>query len=641
MGYYENPPIIVDNSSQHYSNAISNAAAQMTQIIAGIGERRRQEEKEQKLTLQKVLDRKNEVDLFYNEKMSDWSIKQTNTASGVVNTKIKDFVKQAITKAADSRIRLINETDPTLRDQYLGDISKAEALMDNASKATSALATQSAGYRLQTPASLMGRPGGQIVAGKTKEEIENNQFFLDAVSGMGEGNKRLYKDGLINLDVNLDESGTSFLISANAEAPEQDVTLADGTPLGYIDPNTGQPYKRKGTAYSKVINTAAYLDSEANKGGDLLSKIESLDTYNTESNKLFMKDGQISENFLTTDTQTIPINSKGKEKYQMRNARALNINAIKTTLMQPAKVKAAGLLSAGDPQVLQNFVNYTLGKGTDDVEYFQKTWPTLTTLQQQQDFLTNMIVDQGLDGVTANFQKTGTKGKEDYKIWDPRGDVGLVPKPEKVGGGTDNEEQNKQLTELLNDPRTKEFNKLFSTVSIKGADGKINRAASAYRQRQQDASVLNKIIGGKGQKLFMTRDELFERWKKTSVTEGTEKKPVIVTNAQRLKRDGKKVMNEFNKSYPGKTSIFVKEGGVYVEPEFDTKSREGLVDLALSLSGEGGIKKFGAFSRAGTSADEEIRDETIASLKEEYPKGANESLEVYSKRIAQLYNQTK
>ena len=636
MGYYENPPIIVDNSGQHYASAISNAAAQMTQIIAGIGERRRQEEKEQKLTLQKVLDRKNEVDLFYNEKMSDWSIKQTNTASEVVNTKIKGFVKEAITKAADSRIRLINETDPTLRDQYLGDISKAEALMDNASKATSALATQSAGYRLETPASLMGRPGGQIVAGKTKEEIENNTFFLDAISGMGEKNTRLYKDGVINLDVNLDESGTSFLISANAEAPEQDVTLADGTPLGYIDPNTGQPYKRKGTLYSKVINTAAYLDSEANKGGDLLSKIESLDTYNTESNKLFMKDGQVSENFLTADTQTIPIYSKGKEKYQMRNARALNVDAIKTTLMQPAKVKAAGLLSAGDPQVLQNFVNYTLGKGTDDVEYFQKTWPTLTTLEQQQNFLTNMIVDQGVDGVTANFQKTGTKGKEDYKIWDPRGDVGLVPKPEKVGGGT-NGGGGTDITELMNDPRTKQYNNLFSTVTVKGTNGKVDRLKTAYRQRQQDAKTLNQIVGGKDPNLFRTRDDLFVQWKKTSINEGTKDKPKYVTNAQRLK-DNPKLINEFNKSYPGKTSIFMKSGGVYVEPQFNTKSKEGLVDLALSLSGEGEIKKFGLFSGAAANKDQEIYDETITSLKEEYPKKTNETLEAYSRRIAKLYN---
>ncbi len=69
MGYYENPPIIQPSrGSEIISASITNAASSIAQGIINAGERRRKEEKERKLTLQKLQDRKNETDLYYNEK---------------------------------------------------------------------------------------------------------------------------------------------------------------------------------------------------------------------------------------------------------------------------------------------------------------------------------------------------------------------------------------------------------------------------------------------------------------------------------------------------------------------------------------------------------------------------------------------
>lgn len=76
MGYYENPPIINSNrGSEMISSAIANAAGSLAQGLIDKGERRRQEEKERKLTIQKLQDRKNETDLFYNDKLTEWSSK--------------------------------------------------------------------------------------------------------------------------------------------------------------------------------------------------------------------------------------------------------------------------------------------------------------------------------------------------------------------------------------------------------------------------------------------------------------------------------------------------------------------------------------------------------------------------------------
>jgi len=610
MGYYENPPIIQPSRGGEIIGAsIAQAGQSIAQGLIARGERRRAEEKEQKLTLQKLQDRKNETDLFYNEKMSKWSEKQSSI-NPEINKQIRDIVQQKVIDAADARIALLNETNATKRQEYLTTIRNADNILENAAKAGKSLGGVAATYRLKAKASTIGKPGGYVVNGKDDNEILDNTAFVESLSGMTNGNP-LYESS--SLSVSLDDEGDGFIITASGKHAD-------------------------GRAFNVPINTKSYIDAEENLDDGLLLPVESMDTFYTQSKETIIdKKGNIYDGFLERTRETVDLPSSGGDIYQIQNGQRLQEKNIRVEIDKKSQVTAAGILSADNPSKLKALLNYSLEQGP---QYYDTVFKTKTP-DEQKSILTSILTEKSFSGMVKSLERTTNKdGSVSY--WNPTADIKMKEKPAKTGGGgNDTEEENKRLTELLNDPRTKQFNSLFSTVSVKGGDGKINRNASAYRQRQQDASVLNKIVGGKGQKLFMTRDELFEKWKKTSVTEGTEKKPVIITNAQRLKRDGKTVMNEFNRSYPGSSSIFVKEGGVYVEPAYDTKSRQGLVDLALSLSGEGGIKKFGAFSRAGASADEEIQNQTIASLKEGHPKRANETLEAYSQRIAKLYNQTK
>jgi hypothetical protein len=122
MGYYENPPIIQPSrGSEIVSAAIVNAANSLSQGLLMAGERRRQEQKERRLTIQKLQDKKNETDLLYNEKMSDWALKQPDT-NKAVDEKIRKIVQEKIVLAADSRIALLNETNPAKRQEYLKNI---------------------------------------------------------------------------------------------------------------------------------------------------------------------------------------------------------------------------------------------------------------------------------------------------------------------------------------------------------------------------------------------------------------------------------------------------------------------------------------------------------------------------------------
>ena len=103
MGYYENPPIIQPGrGSEMISSAIVDAASSISKALIEKGERKRQEEKENKLTLQKLQDRKNETDLYYSEKLSDWKTKQVHTDEGV-DKQVYSIMQNEI-KNAPSRV---------------------------------------------------------------------------------------------------------------------------------------------------------------------------------------------------------------------------------------------------------------------------------------------------------------------------------------------------------------------------------------------------------------------------------------------------------------------------------------------------------------------------------------------------------
>ena len=114
MGYYENPPIVAPNrSSDVMASYILDASNSVANALNKIGERKRQAEKEERLTIQKLQDRKNQSDLYYNQKYNDWKEKES-PISGDVDTKIQTLIQQKISIAADNRVKLLNEIDPKL-----------------------------------------------------------------------------------------------------------------------------------------------------------------------------------------------------------------------------------------------------------------------------------------------------------------------------------------------------------------------------------------------------------------------------------------------------------------------------------------------------------------------------------------------
>ena len=177
MGYYDNPPIIDFSKGYDYSQGIINASNAFVQGMNARADRKRQEEQQQELTLKRLQERKYEVDLAYNDKLSDWSVKQKDTNSEVDN-QIYGIVQEAITTAADNRIRLLNETNPAKRQEYLQSIRDADALMTNTGQFAKVLAGQVATWRLNTPAIKVGEIGGNVVNGKDAKEILDNTNVL-------------------------------------------------------------------------------------------------------------------------------------------------------------------------------------------------------------------------------------------------------------------------------------------------------------------------------------------------------------------------------------------------------------------------------------------------------------------------------
>ena len=91
MGYYDNPPIINFSKGYDYSQAILSASDAFVQGMNARADRKRQEEQQRELTLRKLQERKYEVDLAYNDKLSGRRIDSAATfITG--NTKLTKYV---------------------------------------------------------------------------------------------------------------------------------------------------------------------------------------------------------------------------------------------------------------------------------------------------------------------------------------------------------------------------------------------------------------------------------------------------------------------------------------------------------------------------------------------------------------------
>ena len=249
MGYYENPPIIQPSRGGEIIGAsIAQAGQSIAQGLIARGERRRAEEKEQKLTLQKLQDRKNETDLYYNEKLSKWGVEQKRN-NQQLDGKIRDLVQQKIILAADSRIALLNETDAKKRQEYLTNIRIADKFLDTTASFATLIGGSTATWRKETNASKVGIPGGHAVNGSTDKEILDNTAAIEILGGMDD----LYDN--TNIDVNPDSNGDGIMLTI-----------------------TGK-HKKTGELFDIKVDSKTYESADEAGVGNLLIPIESIHTF--------------------------------------------------------------------------------------------------------------------------------------------------------------------------------------------------------------------------------------------------------------------------------------------------------------------------------------------------------------------------
>jgi hypothetical protein len=401
MGYYENPPIIQPSrGSEIVTASIVDAANSLAQGFMLRGERKRQEEKERKLTLQKLQDRKNETDLYYNDKLSDWSVKEPKI-NDVVDKKIYSIIQQKITLAADSRIALLNETDPGKRQEYLKNIRNADNSLVNAAGFSKRIGEQTATWRMATKASQVGTPGGNVVNGKDDADILNNTAVLEIVGGMD----AMYEDS--NIDVEEDENGDGFILKVSGK-------------------------HKDGTTFNVPIRSREYLKADSEMGDGLLLPVESLDTFQTQAMQhVADKKGKVYEGMLLNTTDTVDLPSSGGDIYQMRNARRLQEPLIKAEINKTSSVTASGLIGADSQSRLRTYIDYTLEQGPG---WYDKNFKNITNPTVQKATLTNLLTDKAFGELVRDLPRV-TQKDGSIAYYNPDPPTGIKPK-EKAAKGT-------------------------------------------------------------------------------------------------------------------------------------------------------------------------------------------------------------
>lgn len=511
MGYYENPPIINPSRGGEIIGAsFANAAESIAQGLIARGERRRAEEKEQKLTLQKLQDRKNETDLYYNEKLSKWDVEQKRN-NKQVDSKIRDLVQQKIITAADSRIKLLNETDSKLRQQYLNDIRVADKFLDTTASFATLIGGNTATWRKDTNASKVGIAGGHAVNGSTDKEILDNTAVIEILGGMDE----LYTD--TNIDVNPDENGDGVILKV-----------------------TGK--HKDGTAFDVSIDSKTYESADEAGVGNLLIPIESMDTFFTKAKETIMaKDGKVYTGFLNPKYETVNLPSVGSKEYELTKGQRLQEDVIRKEINKKSEVTATGIMAADKPDRLRALLNYSLGLGP---QYYDTVFKVdekgmVRSPEVQKQMLTQLLTDKSFKGMTKEFEQTQENGKTVY--WNPTADVTEKEKPAKTSGGSGGSGSGggeDGTTTGGKDYRSEYYDSLIKGPKrIKGE----SEAIYAYRSRQDYAKNLNRLAGS--QTKFITYEDLYKRFIKEPIKEGA-----TVSFADQI-RDKKLTKEQVKKSF--------------------------------------------------------------------------------------------
>jgi len=395
MGYYENPPIINLNSgAEKIAAGAASAANSIADALIKRGDRKREEEKEQKLTIKKLQEEKNKVDLYYNDYISNWSKDQPQ--GNPIGDQTKAMLQQKIQGAADARIALTMESDPAKRGDYLKIIRDAEGFMDVAGKFGKSAAGEILTYK-QTPGIAMNTPGGWAV-NASDENLGKMTDTLNVLSGM----KQDYED----TNVELIDLGGTFAVKVSGK-------------------------KKTGETFENVINANDYLNSDGSGTGGFLQKVENVDEFRNQSLKSIVdpKSKQILPGFLGVEMETVKLPSKGGNSYEIIGAKRLNEDAIRSKIREEANIKAAGYIKGGDTASTRALINSTLGMGPT---YYDRNFKGIIDPDKQKEELAKLLEENAFKSFVDGYETTVENGKTVY--WGGDGKVRMVPKETKSIG---------------------------------------------------------------------------------------------------------------------------------------------------------------------------------------------------------------
>jgi hypothetical protein len=590
MGYYENPPIVQPSrGGEIISASITNAANSIAQGLIARGERKRQEEKERKLTLQKLQDRKNETDLYYNDKLSDWASKET-PVDDKTDKKIYDIIQQKITLAADSRIALLNETDSAKRQEYLKNIRNADSSLGNAASFSKLIAQQSATWRLDTKAVKVGTPGGHVINGKNDKEILDNTAAIEILGGMNS----MYKDA--NVDVAEDENGDGFVLNVSGK-------------------------HKDGSDFNVLIKSKDYLKADAEAGDGLLIPVEGLDTFHTQAKQdIVDKKGNIYEGYLSPNRETVDLPSKGtsggvgRDIYQITNGQRLQDKAIKAKINETSKITASGILSADGPSRLRTLLNYTLKQG---IGFYDDSFKGKTP-EEQQTILSNVLTEKAFTEMTKGLEQTEENGQKVY--WNPTADIKLKDKISAAQAAGPKEPKEKPTTY-----KTEYYDNIIQGYTP-NPDEKITPGQQNYRTRADLVDHLNKLSGSNSK--YLTREEVFKRYEsspyKDEDGDPTGKTIKEAYESGDVEGDAKTAFNKVISA----GDILIKEGKGYKPVKgYDINSATGRVKLALDQTSDAGERKI---------LQEKLKDARLMDWVKKNPRKASETQEQYAARAKKI-----
>jgi hypothetical protein len=517
--------------------------------------------------------------------LSDWSVKQKDTNSEVDN-QIYGIVQEAITTAADNRIRLLNETNPAKRQEYLQSIRDADTLMTNTGQFAKVLAGQVATWRLNTPAIKVGEIGGNVVNGKDAKEILDNTAVLEVLGGMDKD----YTDTKIDVQRN----GDSIMLNVSGK-------------------------RKDGTAFSipvnsKVFNTA---DQDANNG--FLLSVESDDTFIKQAKEtVFDEKGKdIIPGLLSQTHYTFDLNSKGNsdakgngDVYQIKDGRMLQEDAIKKEIKKKAEVTATGLISAAGskPATLRTYINYTLKKGP---EFYDKNFATIKDPTTQTEALTQMLTDHAWGKMTRELESSNVNGKQVY--WAPDPNISIKGKESTASSEKDKEEQ--EPTYLA-----EYYDNLIS--GYKPQPGEKVDGKTAYRTRANLASTLNDLSGKTDR--FVTREDLEKQYANAPYKSGNFDTGLTIGEAI-AKGKIKGTVKDMVKKMYGDSYLYSKEGeGAYKAlKKYNIENATDRIRLALDYTANAGEKK---------QLQGKLKEAKLMDWVRKNPIKAGESQEAYAQR---------